>query len=89
MNIAVCEEYQGKGLGKRLLEHAKRTGKQLGYRILEIGTGNSSLKQLSLYQRCGFRIVGVEPDYFIRNYYEPIIENGLQCKDLIRMRLYL
>nr|WP_116187382.1 GNAT family N-acetyltransferase [Paenibacillus taihuensis] len=87
MNIAVLEDKQGKGVGKLLLEHAIAYSKDQGYKQLEVGTGNSSLGQLGFYQKCGFRIVGVEIDYFVRNYAEPIIEDGIPCRDMIRMRM--
>ena len=56
MNIAVVEHLQGKGIGKRLLSHAIETAKGYGMSKLEVGTGNSSVSQLALYQKCGFRI---------------------------------
>ncbi|RAP76129.1 GNAT family N-acetyltransferase [Paenibacillus montanisoli] len=87
MNIAVREDCQGRGYGRKLIEHAVRYCKEQGYRQLEIGTGNSSLGQLGLYQKCGFRVTGVERDYFVRHYAEPIIENGIPCRDMIRLRL--
>ncbi|WP_407271983.1 GNAT family N-acetyltransferase [Radiobacillus sp. PE A8.2] len=84
MNIAVSADFQNQGIGKRLIEHAKLQAKQWGCRHIEIGTGNSSIGQLALYQKCGFRITGVDHDFFIRNYDEPIIENGIACRDMIR-----
>ena len=56
MNIAVVEHLQGKGIGKKLLSHAIETAKGYGMSKLEVGTGNSSVSQLALYQKCGFRI---------------------------------
>lgn len=85
MNIAVHERFQNRGLGKQLLSHAIEETSRRGYARLEIGTGNSSIHQLKLYQQCGFRIVGIDFDYFIRNYDEPIYENGLVCRDMIRL----
>lgn len=35
------------------------------YKTIEIGTGNSSIGQLALYQKCGFRIIGVDMDFFL------------------------
>jgi hypothetical protein len=63
--------------------------RRLGCRILEIGTGNSSFHQLKLYQRCGFRITGVERDFFVRHYEEEIIEDGIRCVDMIRLAIDL
>lgn len=89
MNIAVEETLQGKGIGQQLLQHAIQTSKELGYKIVEIGTGNSSIAQLYLYQKYGFRIVGIDKDYFTRHYDEPIFENGLPCRDMVRLQLYI
>src|SRR5882724_3087867 len=49
-NIAVEEKFQGKGVGKLLLEDAFKLAKAKGYKQLIIGTGNSSVGQLYLYQ---------------------------------------
>lgn len=89
VNIAVKEEYQGQGIGRALILRAIEEGKKLKARIIEIGTGNSSMNQLKLYQRCGFRIFGIDSDFFTRNYDEEIYENGIQCKDMIRLRMEL
>jgi ribosomal protein S18 acetylase RimI-like enzyme len=85
MNIAVDEVHQGKGLGKQVISHAINEASKRGYAQIEIGTGNSSIHQLKLYQQCGFRIVSVDFDYFTRSYDEPIYENGLLCRDMIRL----
>jgi len=89
MNIAVDEAHQKKGIGKRLLQEAVKTAKLMGMERLEICTGNSSVGQLLLYQKCGFRIVGVEPDFFRKNYPEKIFENGVECRDRIRLEMPL
>ena len=85
MNVAVDEVHHGKGLGKQLISHAINEASKRGYAQIEIGTGNSSIHQLKLYQQCGFRIVSVDFDYFTRSYDEPIYENGLLCRDMIRL----
>ncbi|MGA4518047.1 GNAT family N-acetyltransferase [Solibacillus silvestris] len=85
VNVAVAENYQGKGIGKLLVSHAIRVAKTQGYKTIEIGTGNSSIGQLALYQKCGFRIVSVDHNYFIKHYSEEIYENGIQCIDMIRL----
>lgn len=85
VNIAVAEQHQGRGIGKKLVEHAIQQGKEAGYQTMEIGTGNSSVGQLALYQKCGFRITGVDRDFFLRHYDEAIFENGIQVTDMIRL----
>ena len=82
-NIAVSEHLQGQGVGKRLLSHAVETARKQGATTLEVGTGNSSLDQLAFYEKAGFRRVRVDEGFFLRNYDEPIYENGLQCTDMI------
>lgn len=85
INLAVRESHQGLGIAKRLIAAVKAEARELGATELEVGTGNAGINQLALYQKCGFRIYGVEFDYFA-HYPEPIYENGIRCLDLIRMR---
>ena len=87
MNISVYEEYQNKGIGRALINKAIEYAKSTNVKVLEIGTGNPGLMQMMLYQKCGFRIVGVELDYFRKNHDEKIFENGIECRDMIRMKM--
>ncbi|SFI43301.1 Acetyltransferase (GNAT) family protein [Tindallia magadiensis] len=89
INIAIKEEYQRKGLGKLLLKDAISRASMDGAKVLEIGTANSSIFQLALYQKVGFRITGIDRDFFIKHYDEPIYENGIQCIDMIRLSMDL
>ena len=88
-NLAVEEEWQGRGLARRLLTAAIDAARAIGALRLDIATGNSSLTQLGLYQRMGFRIASVEHDYFSLNYPEPMIENGIRCRDRLRLDMVL
>ncbi|RPF55270.1 GNAT family N-acetyltransferase [Aquisalibacillus elongatus] len=85
VNIAVAEEQHGRGIGKRLVLHAIQTAKTDGYKTIEVGTGNSSINQLTLYQKCGFRITSIDLDFFTKHYSEEIVENGIQCRDMVRL----
>ena len=85
INLAVAEEHQGKGVGRALLMDAIQTAKRQGYKTIEIGTGNSSIGQLALYQKCGFRLTSIDRDFFNRHYEEKIYENGIQCVDMVRL----
>ena len=85
VNVAVAKTHQGEGVGKLLVTDAIRTAKAKGYKTIEIGTGNSSIGQLALYQKCGFRIIAIDFDFFIKHYEEEIFENGIQCRDMIRL----
>lgn len=89
MNVAVKESWQGKGIGKQLIRHAIAEAKAAGFHTIEIGTGNSSIQQLALYQKCGFRLTSIDSDFFLKHYDEPIFENGIQCMDMVRLSLTL
>lgn len=82
-NVAVKESEQGKGYGKILLQYAQKASREKGCKNLIIGTGNSSMGQLALYQKEGFEITRIVKDFFLKNYKEPIFENGIQCKHRI------
>ncbi len=88
-NIAIHPDLQGQGLGKLLLRHVIAEARKAGFTQLTVSTGNSSLGPLALYQKAGFRITGVTPDYFVRRYSEPIVENGIPCRDQIHLNLML
>jgi ribosomal protein S18 acetylase RimI-like enzyme len=85
VNMAVDENYQGRGIGKQLVNHAIQSAKRGGFKTIEIGTGNSGVGQLALYQKCGFRMTSIDRDFFIRHYSEPIFENGIQVVDMVRL----
>ncbi|MFS0722300.1 GNAT family N-acetyltransferase [Paenibacillus sp. 1P07SE] len=85
VNVAVDEAHQGQGIGKRLVQHAVERARESGYATIEVGTGNSGMLQLALYQKCGFRMVGIDRDFFVRHYEEPIYENGIQVIDMVRL----
>lgn len=64
--------------------HAIKEVRKNGYKTIEVGTGNSSIVQLALYQKYGFRMIGVDVDFFVKNDADKIYESGIQCKDMIR-----
>ena len=82
-NVAVQPAYQGRGIGTALLSHAIRVAERQGFKTLCIGTANSSVGQLLLYQKLGFEIDRVKKNFFLKHYDEPLFENGIQCKHLI------
>lgn len=85
-NIAVATHLQGKGIGKYLIQHGIEKARQDGFSYITIGTGNSSLEQLYLYQKSGFDIFSLKEHFFTSQYPEPIYENGIQCKHMIMLR---
>lgn len=88
-NIAVLEDFQGKGIGTFLLKDAIEKSKQKRYKTIIIGTAETSTYQLKLYQQIGFQIFGIKKDFFLENYTEPIFENGILLKDMIMLKMEL
>ncbi|MBX2962108.1 MAG: GNAT family N-acetyltransferase [Cyclobacteriaceae bacterium] len=82
-NLAVKPECQGQGIGSYLIEEAVRHATIRKLKTVFIGTANSSIRQLSLYQKLGFQVIEVKHDYFIQHYAEPIFENGIQARHMI------
>jgi ribosomal protein S18 acetylase RimI-like enzyme len=85
VNVAVDENFQGRGIGKALVKDAVNRARESNAKVIEVGTGNSSAHQHLLYQKCGFRMVGIDVGFFKKHYEEEIIENGVRCVDMIRM----
>lgn len=81
-NLAVDESHQGRGIAKELIFKAQDYAKEIGSVSIKVGAENSSLSQLALYQKCGFRMQYIEVGYFA-GYPEPIFENGIRCLDLV------
>lgn len=88
-NIAVAPEWQGKGVGKALLEAALAEAKEKGATMLQVGTGNSSIRQLAFYQKAGFRMERIAKNYYSLNYDAPIFEDGIQCRDMVILKCAL
>ena len=85
VNLAVQENIQNKGIGKQLISHALQVAREQRFKLIEVGTGNSSIAQLAFYQKCGFRITGVDRNFFTEHYEEELMENGIPCRDMIRL----
>lgn len=89
VNISVNEKYQNKGIGQKILSFSIQYAKDRNIVALDIGTGSTSFSQLYLYQKMGFRLVGIDRNFFVHHYSEEIIENGLILKDMVRLQLIL
>ena len=83
-NIATRPESQGKGYGRKLIEHIKQTYKGQ-YRILQVGTGDSPLT-VPFYEKCGFVRSHYIKNFFTDNYDHPIFECGVQLVDMVYLR---
>ncbi|SJL84534.1 GNAT family N-acetyltransferase [Vibrio palustris] len=83
-NVSVYPELQGRGIGSQLLKSVLSQLPSKGITRVELGTGTFGY-QLTYYQRLGFRVDSIIKDHFLLNYPEPIYENGIQHKDMLRL----
>ncbi|MBN1290415.1 MAG: GNAT family N-acetyltransferase [Candidatus Latescibacteria bacterium] len=87
-NIAVRPESQKKGIGTQLIKYTLAQLAAKSIKVVMLGTGTFGY-QLAFYQRLGFRVESVIKDFFLDNYEEPLFEQGIQLKDMLRLYLEL
>ena len=88
MSIAVPEDQHRRGYGSALLRWVIDAYRSAGAQQLVVGTGSFGY-QLTFYQRHGFRVSGIARDFFVQHYPEPIVEDGIQLRDMLRLSLLL
>lgn len=83
-NIAVYPHAQGKGYGKALISFLVQTYAGQ-FAAIQVGTGDSP-STVPFYEACGFRRHHIVKDFFTENYDHPIIECGVQLKDMVYLK---
>ncbi|ETI70400.1 GNAT family N-acetyltransferase [Neobacillus vireti] len=83
-NIAIIEDYRGKGIGKLVIKEAFGLYKMKGLNKMLVGTANSSIANLAFYQKLGFRMDEIKKDFF-KKYPTPIYENGIRALDMVML----
>lgn len=78
-NLAVAPEFRCKGLGRAMIEYVEDRFKGS---VLQVGTGETP-STLRFYRNCDFEYSHRVPDFFIRNYSHPIIEEGIRLCDML------
>lgn len=87
--IAVNPEYQNRGIGKLMLNHAGTEAQAKGFKEIIVGTPAIAGKQLNFYRRAGFVLFDVKKDFFIDYYTAPIFEDGIQLMDMAMLKKLL
>ncbi len=82
-NLATTPEAQGKGYGRAMLDYVSGWAKGRGHTLM-VGTGDSPLA-LPFYEKCGFVISHRVPDFFLQ-YDHPIVEGGVQLRDMVYLK---
>lgn len=60
--LGIIPEYQGMGVGRRLVANAEKEAKRLKKKRVLVSTSNDDLPALAFYQRLGFQIYEVKPN---------------------------
>jgi ribosomal protein S18 acetylase RimI-like enzyme len=53
-NVAVAKAWQGRGVGRTLLQHAEREGRRLGQETIYLYTNELMVENIALYARRGY-----------------------------------
>jgi ribosomal protein S18 acetylase RimI-like enzyme len=85
-NIAVSEVLQGKGIGSYLISEVKRIAKRENFNSIIAGTPDCSFREIKFYEQNGFIKYDIKKDFFVKNYSEPIVENGIMLRDMIILK---
>ena len=63
-NVAVRPEFRGRGLGSMLLQTTLQQGRLRNAKIAQLEVRANNTAAQSLYQRCGFEVVGRRKNYY-------------------------
>lgn len=84
-NMAVREDLQGRGIGRRLIEAAEEILTGESVTLLVVATAAADVGNLRFYQRMGFRMRSVERDAFTpaTGYPDPVVIDGIGLRDRV------
>jgi GNAT superfamily N-acetyltransferase len=89
-SLAVSEDSQGRGIGRRLVERAEAVCRAEGTSTLLVATAAADTRVLRFYQLLGFRMLRVERDAFTpENGYPAVDVNGIPLRDRVWLSLSL
>jgi phosphinothricin acetyltransferase len=58
VSIYIAENYRGKGVGQKLLQHLITESEKAGFWMLQSGIMEDNINSIGLHKKCGFRQVG-------------------------------
>ncbi|HMK12317.1 MAG TPA: GNAT family N-acetyltransferase [Acidimicrobiales bacterium] len=89
--VAVAKSRQREGIGRQMLAAVEDAERARGTRRLLVGTSAADPGNLAFYQRCGFRLLSIERDYFSpeRGYPVGFTIDGLLAVDMVWMDMPL
>jgi ribosomal protein S18 acetylase RimI-like enzyme len=84
-NLAIVEGHRRLGFGRSMIGAVLAELRARGVRRVEVATSGADTGNLEFYQRCGFRLLRIERDYFspARGYPEGFSLFGLPASDLV------
>lgn len=62
--ISILKEYCNQGLGKYILDIALEQAKKNCFEQVELGVFEDNIRAIHLYEKCGFKKVGIQPRAF-------------------------
>lgn len=83
-NLAVDPAFQKRGFGRRMIDFVAQHYRKAFHTLL-VGTGDSPLT-IPFYERCSFVRSHVVEDFFTDHYDHPIIEGGVQLRDMVYLK---
>ena len=83
-NISIKEQYRRRGHEKRLIAFICNYYKK-SYQTMFVGAGETP-KAILFYENCGFQRSYVLKKFFVDNYKEPVIDNGVRLINMIYLK---
>ena len=81
-SIAVRDGQRSQGIGGALIEADVERCRKSGTPVIRLATAAASTDALKFYQRHGFRLVRIIPDFYVAERgYRPIEVNGIPLRD--------
>lgn len=90
-SLAVAEDRQAEGIGRRLVETVIAHCRGQGGQLLTVSTAAADIANLRFYQRRGFRMARIVQDAFTpaKGYPEGVLVDGILLRDQVIFELKL